>query len=102
MDTHLGVGQVEGLELLFVIEAELAENACVSNARVTLTEDKTVSVLPVGVCNVDLHVLVVKNGEHIHNAHAAADVGASCPEGGVEAEVTKLIGLFLKSQPFLL
>ena len=102
MDSHFGIGKVESLELLLIVEAELAEHARVGNACVTLTENEAVSVFPLRIGNIILHVLVVENGQHIHNAHAAAYMSAARPISGVKAKVTQLVSLFLKSQPFLL
>ena len=101
MDTHLGVGKVECLELLGVVVAVVAKNSSVSNACVTLTEDETVSVFPVGVVLVEVHILVVENCHDIHNTHTAADVSTACPVSCVKAELAELVSLFFECKPLL-
>lgn len=49
MDTHFGVGQVEGLELFHIIPAVVAQHRRIRDARVTLTENEAVAVFPLGV-----------------------------------------------------
>ena len=96
VDAHLRVRVVEGLELLGIVPAEIDEHGSVSYTRVTLTEDKTVSVLPLGVLDVESHVLVIENGKHIHDAHAAADMTAARPVSGVEAKSAQLVSLLFE------
>ena len=102
MDTHFGVGQVKGFELFHIVPAEVAKHRCIRNARVTFTENETVSVLPLGVLFLNVEVSVVHDGKNVHNAHTAADVPAARPHRGLQAKVTQVIGLFFQRQPFFL
>ena len=93
---------VKSFELLRIVPAIVHKHGSIGDSRVTLAENESVPVLPVGILNIEVKILVIKNGQHIHNTHTAADMTAACPICSIEAESAQLVSLLLESQPFLL
>lgn len=97
---HLRAGEVEGLEQLLVLKAEVAEQRRVGDGRVALGEDEPVAVLPLRFVDADVHVLVVENGHDVEYRHTAPDVAAPRPVGGVERQPAQVVRLGFKPEPF--
>lgn len=64
--------------------AEKVEESILKHASVTVGENKTIAVDPVGVLGVEVHELVEKDVSHGGHTHGGTGMAGVGPEGGID------------------
>ena len=93
---QIAVNVAQGGQVFHREKAPVCQRSIQSGGSVTLGENKTIPILPLGVCRVNPHFVEIQIGKHIGSRKASAGMTGFRAVGGSDDALTNLYSFQLK------